>query len=216
MIVRRLAVVLVLAVACGALPASAIVSVGPHDGVFTALAVVGKAGECRNYGGFNIVGGGLGFIPTPPKNAIYGIVQSTVLDTPNGVGTMWLCGRLTAPLQGTLPLKELGIGASCLAHKGWDGKGTLQFPSKAMWKWLSNLGWKNSAGDTVVVTADVGGVKGKKIDLYVGAWQFRHNPLDCLRKDTGDKATPGTFTIAGSYVIIPGLGGTVPKKAPKK
>lgn len=201
-------------------PASADVTVGPHLGVFIATADIGKTGTCNNDGTGHVEGGGLSLLPFPVKNLWYTFANGRVEDLPNGPGSLYLCGRLTAPLQDTpFDLKALGIGASCMGHKGWGGYGTIRFPSKPdTWKWLSNVGWKDHAAATSVITADVGGRKGKKQDLFIGLVtdESENAILGCLSKALGDKSDPDPFIVVGEYQIIPGLGGTVPKKEPKK
>lgn len=203
-------------IATGA-PASADSSVGAHAGGFTAVMDVGKHGTCNNDGTGMLGGGGMGTLPFPVKNLWYRISAGDVLDIPNGVGTLDLCGRLTAPMQDTpFDVKALGVGASCSAHKGWGGQGRMRFPKGD--KWLSNVGWKFSAGNLFTITADVGGEKGKKADLFTGlVTKFSEAIfLGCLAKTFGNKEDPDPFTIVAGYAIVPGAGGTIPKKAPKK
>lgn len=223
-----LALAMMLGVA--ALPAAAAISVGPHVGAFQAIADVGKTGTCNNNGTGSVSGGGIGLLPGAPvaevKNAWFTISNGLVVDVPALQGTANLCGRLTAPLQDTagLNLKEpidgqpVGIGASCAATKGWGGYGLADFAAPNPDVWISNLGWKATVGGTFIVTGDAGGAKGKKSDLLVAEVQALNENvlLFCAQKALGDKSDPDPFLVAAVYEIVPGLGGTVPKKAPKK
>lgn len=208
-----------------ALPAAAAISVGPHVGAFQAIADVGKEGTCANDGTGTVSGGGIGLLPGAPvaevKNAWFTISDGIVVDVPSGLGTANLCGRLTAPLQDTagLDVKALGIGASCLATKGWGGYGLAEFEGPDIW--ISNLGWKATVGGTFIVTGDVGGAKGKKQDLLIGEVQaLNENVLVfCAEKALGNKQDPDPFLVAAVYEIIPGLGcdkTDCDKKDPKK
>lgn len=176
-------------------PLAAEVPVGPHAGAFIAAGEIGKNGSCANDGTGDVDGGYVGLAPVPLKDARY-VLQGTAIDQPNGGGSLSLCGRLTSITAG-------GVGASCLLHKGWDGKGTLRFASKSTWKWLSDLGWKASAGNVVAVTAGVGGAKGKSSATFVGQWQFQTDPASCASKDGGDKVNPGPLVVQGVYEIVP-------------
>lgn len=208
---------------CLMLPAAAATSVGAHSGVLQGIVDVGKQGFCNSDGTGAVSGGGLGVLIGlgTAKNAWFTLANAIVLDTPNLVGVMHLCGRLTAPAQGTVGLdkKSLGIGATCLAHKGWGGYGSMHFTSKpGTVKWISNLGWKSSVGGTMLMTGDAGAEKAKKADLFVAAvqWLSEGVLIGCMNKDLGDKSDPGPFVATGSYEIVPGAGGSLPKKAPKK
>lgn len=235
-----LLLVMAMLLGIAALPASADVSVGAHVGAFMGQADVGKAsGICDNGSQPHVKGGGIGLLPgdlnllddeivnTDAKNAYWRILAGTVVDVPNLVGTAELCGKLTAPLQGDpdgagpLPFVDMraqGIGASCASTKGYDGRGEVAFPTKPEPLYITNLGWKATVGGLFIVTGDVGGQKGKKADLLLAQVQALSDTvlLGCIQKTQGNKSDPDPFTVVATYEIIPGAGGTQPKKGEKK
>lgn len=216
-------ILMVIAMLLMALPAGAATGAGEDVGVFFGEALVGKQGTCNNLGGLHdVTGGGIGApLLNGPKNAVYSInAPASVISPLYGEGSLRLCGRLTAPLHeaaGTGTPDTKILGASCVSTKGWDGQGRAEFPSTGRVVYLSNLGWKATVGGTFLVTADIGGDKGKKQDLLVAAVQALSNGavLGCLAKlqqappigsDDKDSMSPDPFTVAAAYTIIPDAG----------
>ena len=208
-----------------ALPAAAN-TVGDHVGVFQAEARVGKIGSCNQDGTGSATGGGIGLLPELPpnrgKNAWFTISNGAVTDLSSDgglqTGVANLCGRLTAPLYPVVDLKDEGIGATCLATKGWGGKGKAVIGSEELW--IKNLGWKITVGGTFLVTGDVSNSsdKSKKVDLLLAQVQALSEgaAIGCANKTLVGKTGSQPFIVAAAYEIIPGAGGNVPKKAPKK
>lgn len=199
--IRAFGMLLALAMVLGlaAVPAGANPTGVSHVGVFTGDAAIGKTetDPCDNSGVSTVAGGSLGLpaLNGAGKHLLYwSISNGAAVDFPLLQGTVALCGKLTDPAD--LPLG----GASCISTKGYDGKGKASFAGGDIW--LSNIGWKNALGGTLLVQGHAGSGKGSKTDWLIAIVQVGVNDIACAEKTVNSSKPDGSFKVAAAYTII--------------
>lgn len=190
------------------------------SGVINAIAVVGKNRTgCANDGTSIVSGGGLGLPTQATKNAYWEIGNTGAVNDATSafnldVGDIKLCGRLDKVMSNV----GGGIGAACGSSKGWDGKGTVTFPTKGVTIWVDKLGWKESVTTIVAIgqavkagsAAEAKAKKSTANDIIVAEVQTLGGGAGCANKADGTKpgSGPGSgatvFTVIGAYEVANG------------